>query len=81
MPKFMTSSMTKSMTIVELEPIGYVEAVRKVVEDDYWGGVESCIVLADRFEPDALEGLEEFSHVEVLFYFDRVDPSKIISGA
>jgi tRNA (Thr-GGU) A37 N-methylase len=37
--------------------------------------------LADGFGSDALQGLEEFSHVEVLFFFHGVEPSKIVSGA
>jgi len=65
----------------EVEPIGYVEAAREHVEDDYWGGEESCIVLANRFTPEALQGIDDFSHVDVLFLFDRVDPSKVVSGA
>jgi len=66
---------------IEIEPIGLVEAARDEVRDDDWGGSESTIVLADRFEPDALQGLEAFSHVEVLFHFDRVDTAKIVVGA
>jgi tRNA (Thr-GGU) A37 N-methylase len=58
-----------------------VEASRQQAEDDFWGGSEACIVLDPRFEPEALQGIEEFSHVEVIFFFDRVDPAKIVSGA
>jgi len=65
----------------EVEPIGHVEAARDHLDDDYWGGEESCIVLASRFPPEALQGLGDFSHVEVLFLFDRVDPSKVVAGA
>jgi len=65
----------------ELEPIGRVEARRSEAIDDDWGGSESAIVLDARFPPDALAGLDAFSHVEVLFVFDRVDPAKIVSGA
>ncbi len=66
---------------IEMEAIGRVEAARTQAEDDFWGGAESCITLADRYEPEALEGIEAFSHVEVLFLFDRVDPSRIVTGA
>jgi tRNA-Thr(GGU) m(6)t(6)A37 methyltransferase TsaA len=65
----------------EAVPIGWVEAIREQAEDDYWGGEQACIVLNERFEPDALQGLEEFSHVEVIFFFDQADPAKIVSGA
>ena len=66
---------------IELEPIGTVRAARSEVVDDQWGGAESRIVLADRFGPDALQGLDAFSHAEILFFFDRVDPAKIVHGA
>ena len=66
---------------LELEAIGRVEAARTRAEDDFWGGAESCITLAERFEPDALDGIEDFSHAEVIFFFDRVDPTKIVTGA
>lgn len=65
----------------EIEAIGRVEAARKEAIDDDWGGSESAIVLDARFEEEALAGLEQFSHVEVLFVFDRVDPAKVVSGA
>jgi tRNA-Thr(GGU) m(6)t(6)A37 methyltransferase TsaA len=65
---------------MEVEAIGHVETARQSAEDDYWGGVESCIVLGDRLGSDALVGLEQFSHVEVLFFFDRVEAEKIVWG-
>jgi tRNA-Thr(GGU) m(6)t(6)A37 methyltransferase TsaA len=63
------------------QAIGFVEATRKRSEDDFWGREEACIVLADQFTPDALRGLTDFSHVEILYVFHEVDPSKIITGA
>jgi tRNA (adenine37-N6)-methyltransferase len=66
---------------IELEAVGRVEAVRTRAEDDFWGGTESCITLSDRYEPDALEGIEAFSHAEVIFLFDQVDQAKIVTGA
>lgn len=66
---------------INVEPIGYVRATRDEAIDDYWGGAESCIVLDEHYPEDALDGIESFSHVEVLFLFDRVDPAKIVIGA
>jgi tRNA (adenine37-N6)-methyltransferase len=66
---------------IELRPIGFVEATRTRVEDDFWGGVESCISLTDEFTPDALQGLAEFSHVEVIFHFHKLDPATVVTGA
>jgi tRNA-Thr(GGU) m(6)t(6)A37 methyltransferase TsaA len=68
------------MTIT-IEPIGHVVAERQEAVDDFWGGSESCLVLGDAYEADALDGIESFSHVEVLFLFDRVAQSKIVTGA
>lgn len=69
------------MASFEIDSIGRVEAARQEALDDDWGGSEAVIVLDPRFEEEALAGLEAFSHVEVLFVFDRVDPAKIVSGA
>jgi tRNA-Thr(GGU) m(6)t(6)A37 methyltransferase TsaA len=50
--------------------------------DDVWGGLTSRIELdKSRFSPGCLAGLEEFSHVEVLFLFDRVQESEIHAGS
>jgi tRNA-Thr(GGU) m(6)t(6)A37 methyltransferase TsaA len=69
------------MNRIEMEPIGFVEADRKEAIDDDWGGATSRIELTSRFSEEAMQGLETFSHVEVLYYFDRVDEEKIVSGA
>jgi tRNA-Thr(GGU) m(6)t(6)A37 methyltransferase TsaA len=69
------------MTAIRLEPIGTVRTARTDAEDDYWGGAASRIVLDERFAPEALAGIEEFSHAEVLFFFDRVDPARVVEGA
>ena len=61
-------------------PIGFVRGGRDVVEDDAWGSVTARIEL-DGFAPEALLELDRFSHVEVLFLFDRVDPDAVCRGA
>lgn len=65
----------------EMIPIGEVKNARTEVEDDYWGGMESRIVLTDSFAPDALEGIEQFSHAEIIYVFHQVDPAKVVGGA
>jgi len=64
-----------------VEPVGIVRAERTHAEDDYWGGVQARIVLADSYEADALKGLEEFSHVEIIFLFHEVEAERIVHGA
>lgn len=66
---------------IAITPIGFVRAKRDAAEDDFWGGAESCITLSDGFAPEALDGLEAFSHAEVLFVFDRVAPEQVVRGA
>ncbi len=58
------------MAEILIKPVGYVRATRTQAEDDGWDGVAARIELdSTRFGPEALRGLEEFSHVEVLFHF------------
>lgn len=67
--------------IEKIQAIGFVKAPRLNAGDDYWGGEETCITLTDQFTPEALQGLSDFSHVEVLFHFHEVDTAKIVTGA
>lgn len=66
---------------IPMTPIAIVEGMRQQAQDDFWGGEQACIALSDAFSPDALQGLEAFSHVEVLFVFHQVDPAKVVAGA
>jgi tRNA (Thr-GGU) A37 N-methylase len=70
------------MTSFTMTPVGGVEGGRDKPEDDDWGASRAAIVLdADRFGPDALAGLETFSHAEIVFVFDRVTDAEIVTGA
>jgi hypothetical protein len=72
---------TRGNLVIELTPIGYVEAERPHVEDDFWGGEKSCITLVEGFGADALQGLAEFSHVEITYFFHEVAEAKITTGS
>lgn len=65
---------------IDIEPVGYVVADRQEPDDDFWGGTECCISLTDSFRSDSLEGIESFSHAEILFLFHRVAPAKVVTG-
>ena len=70
------------MSSFELRPIGWVRGGRNAVEDDEWGSVSCRIELdAEQFGVDAIAGLDAFSHVEVIFVFDRVDAETVCRGA
>jgi tRNA (Thr-GGU) A37 N-methylase len=65
-----------------LTPIGHVRGGRADPLDDHWGESRAAIDLdAERFGPEALAGLADFSHAEVIFLFDRVPPERIETGA
>jgi len=67
---------------IELEPIGYVRSARAQPVDDGWDQVASLIALdAARFGPEALLGLDEFSHVEVAYHFHAARPDALERGA
>ena len=62
--------------------IGWVRSPRTEPIDDDWGPIESTIALdGERYGPDVLAGLSDFSHIEVIFLFDQVDEAKINLGA
>jgi tRNA-Thr(GGU) m(6)t(6)A37 methyltransferase TsaA len=66
---------------VTLQPIGTVVGGRTEPIDDDWGDSTSSIVLDVRFAEDALAGLSDFSHVDVIFFFHLVGEDKIQPGA
>ncbi|MEH6888399.1 tRNA (N6-threonylcarbamoyladenosine(37)-N6)-methyltransferase TrmO [Bacillus sp. JJ864] len=60
-----------------LQPIAFVHNERINVEDDLWGEIESVIELTDLYTEESLQGIEQFSHIEVIFYFNRVREENI----
>jgi len=65
---------------VTMVPIGMVASPRSALVDDDWGEVEATITLHAPYSERSLVGLDQFSHVEVLFLFDRVDPTSVHTG-
>ena len=66
---------------LRFEPVATVVGGRSEPVDDDWDAVEAVVRFDDRFAPEALDGLAEFSHVEVVYVFDRVDPADVETGA
>jgi tRNA (Thr-GGU) A37 N-methylase len=65
-----------------MRPIGTVRNQRAEPVDDGWDLIDSRIELdPTMLDDDATAGLREFSHVEVVYVFDRVDDSEITRGA
>src|SRR5580658_6109712 len=68
--------------VIALEPVGVVVGGRTAAIDDDWGAVGALIRLdPGRFGPDAVAGLEDFSHLIVVFQFHLVAESEVQSGA
>ena len=60
--------------------IGHVLSPRTEVSDDYWGGVNAIIRLAPTLPPETLQGLDEFSHLQVVFRFHLAAPEDVHLG-
>lgn len=71
--------MTDACTV---RPIGVVRSPRDVPQYDGWGPVTAEIHLdAAVFSPEAVAGLTDFSHLEVVFRFHLVDEDDALTGA
>ncbi|MBV1854542.1 SAM-dependent methyltransferase [Catellatospora tritici] len=67
---------------IEVTPIAHVIGGRAEPTDDYWGGTRAIIRIDDeRFTPEATQGLDEFSHLEVVFHFHLTDQTDLHLGA
>lgn len=66
---------------ITLSPIATVIGGRSEVSDDYWGGVRSVIRLNEDLPSDTLKGLEEFSHLEVVWHFSEGSDADVHLGA
>lgn len=66
------------MKTITMQPVGFVHSTRKKPEDDNWDNEKAYVELAiPRFVPESLIGLNDFSHVEIIFYMDQVDPERV----
>ena len=69
-------------TMIEGIPIGYVRGGRAEARDDNWAHEQASIELdGEQVAANTLAGLEQFSHVEVVFHFHKMDQVKIVSTA
>ncbi len=64
---------------MECKAIGYVRNDRIEVEDDQWSKIISVIELIPSISKDALDGIEAFSHLNIIFYMDKVKDEKAIA--
>jgi tRNA-Thr(GGU) m(6)t(6)A37 methyltransferase TsaA len=62
-------------------PVGVVRSARGEPVDDDWDAVPARIEVSASLPPECLEGIEAFSHLEVLYLFHRVDEAAVERGA
>lgn len=65
----------------DIEAVAWVTAGRADPRDDGWGRETATIVLDDRFDPEALIGLDDFSHIEVIFRFHQLTDADVTTGS
>ncbi|MDB1087366.1 SAM-dependent methyltransferase [Streptomyces sp. ACA25] len=67
--------MAEEFTVV---PVAHVVGGREDPTDDYWGGARAIIRIDhERFGEGSVVGLEDFSHLEVVFRFHLTDPTDL----
>lgn len=67
--------------MIELEPIAIIANDRKDPSDDFRGGSISTITLCENIPDEALDGIEQFSHLEIIYHFHLSDPKAVIEFA
>ncbi len=63
---------------ITLQPIAFVKNSRTTPTDDFWGSVISEIELADGIPTEAFNNIENFSHLEIIYYFDKANPEDMV---
>lgn len=65
---------------LEINPIGIVVGGRTEPADDYWTG-NAIIRLDPAFPAEVVQGLEEFSHLLVVWHFHQASPADVVLHA
>jgi len=63
---------------IRVKPVATVKNSRKTPSDDFWGEIISEVELCDHIPDEAFEGISAFSHLEIIYFFDKVKQSDII---
>lgn len=63
---------------ISLKPIAKVKNSRAEPIDDHWESVIAEIELADHIPTEAFENISDFSHLEIIYYFNKVKSQDIV---
>jgi tRNA-Thr(GGU) m(6)t(6)A37 methyltransferase TsaA len=67
--------------IFEISPIATVINTRKELADDFWGELVSEIRLNEDIPESALDGIESFSHLEIIYVFHKALHASVVTGS
>ena len=63
---------------VKIQPIATVKNTRTEPIDDNWEIITADIELADYIPTEAFDNISDFSHLEIIYYFDKVKKEDIV---
>lgn len=63
---------------ISLKPIAKVKNSRTEPIDDHWESVIAEIELADHIPTEAFDNISDFSHLEIIYYFNKVKSQDIV---
>jgi tRNA-Thr(GGU) m(6)t(6)A37 methyltransferase TsaA len=63
---------------IKLQPIATVKNSRTVPIDDHWETIVAEIELAENVPTEAFESISDFSHLEIIYYLDKVKNEDIV---
>ena len=63
---------------IKLTPIATVKNCRTKPTDDFWEAIISEIELAEDIPAEAFDSISDFSHLEIIYFFDKVESKDIV---
>ena len=63
---------------IKLKPIAFVRNSRTTPTDDFWESVISEIELPEDIPNEAFDSISDFSHFEIIYFFDKVENKEIV---
>ena len=61
-----------------MQPTATVKNSRIKPIDDHWESIVAEIELADHIPTEAFENISDLSHLEIIYYFDKVKTENIV---
>ncbi|OFX58464.1 MAG: tRNA (N6-threonylcarbamoyladenosine(37)-N6)-methyltransferase TrmO [Bacteroidetes bacterium GWA2_30_7] len=63
---------------IKLKPVAFVKNSRTTPTDDFWETIISEIELAEYVPTEAFNNISDFSHLEIIYFFDKVNNKDIV---